>query len=225
MIALLGIWQAGAVAVPFNYLFHPSALRHAAVDSDARWIVTPATDVQRLRDTLDGLAVTERIISVGRADGAALSFEDTVATAPAATIVPRMDDDDALLMYTSGSTGQPKGVRQTHRNTTAVCEATIDAWSLTPDDHALVCTPLFHVGGLQLLTLPLLLAGGSVTLRRWQVEEWLDDVVALRPTVLALVPAMMFDIVNSLGDDQMSLDSVRVCAIGGSALPKRNSGR
>ncbi|SMC71609.1 class I adenylate-forming enzyme family protein [Lentzea albidocapillata] len=220
MIALLGIWQAGAVAVPFNYLFHPSALRHAAVDSDALWIVTPATDVEKLRDTLDGLAVTERIISVGRAEGAALSFEDTVATAPAATIVPRMDDDDALLMYTSGSTGQPKGVRQTHRNTTAVCEATIDTWSLTPDDHALVCTPLFHVGGLQLLTLPLLLAGGSVTLRRWQVEEWLDDVVALRPTVLALVPAMMFDIVNSLGDGQMSLDSVRVCAIGGSALPQ-----
>lgn len=218
--ALLGIWQAGAVAVPFNYLFHPSALHHAAEDSAATWIVTPAADVTKLRDAVDGLPVAERIISVGAADGAAISFESAIATAPASTIVPRMDDDDALLMYTSGSTGKPKGVRQTHRNTTAVCEAIIDVWSLTPEDHALVCTPLFHVGGLQLLSLPLLLAGGRITLRRWQVKEWLDDVVALRPTVAALVPAMMFDIINFLGADRVPLESIRVCAIGGSALPK-----
>lgn len=220
IIALLGIWQAGAVAVPFNYLFSPSALRHAAEDSGATWIVTPTGDVATLRDALHGLPVTERIISVGTSDSAAISFEEAITSAPLASIVPRMDSDDALLMYTSGSTGKPKGVRQTHRNTAAVCEAAIDAWSLTPEDHVLVCTPLFHVGGLHLVALPLLLAGGKVTLRRWQVKEWLEDARILRPTVVALVPAMMFDIINFLGDDQVALDSVRVCAIGGSALPQ-----
>jgi len=220
IVALLGIWQAGAVVVPFNYLFHPAALRHAAEDSETTWIVTPAAEVSKLRDALDGLPVAERLISVGVADNAALSFETALATAPAGAIVPRMDDDDALLMYTSGSTGKPKGVRQTHRNTTAVCEAIIDVWSLTENDHALVCTPLFHVGGLQLISLPILLAGGTVTLRRWQVKDWLDDVVALRPSIVALVPAMMFDIINHLGDDRVPLDSIRICAIGGSALPQ-----
>ncbi|WP_063001567.1 class I adenylate-forming enzyme family protein [Nocardia mikamii] len=220
VVALLGIWQIGAVAVPFNYLFHPAALRHAAEDSQATWIVTPEAEVPKLRDALTGLPVNEHIISVGAADDAAVSFETVLATAPATAIVPRMDDDDALLMYTSGSTGKPKGVRQTHRNTAAVCEAIIDIWSLTADDHALVCTPLFHVGGLQLITLPVLMAGGEVTLRRWQVQDWLADAVEFRPTVAALVPAMMFDIINFLGDDRVSLDSIRVCAIGGSALPQ-----
>ncbi|MGW5518799.1 class I adenylate-forming enzyme family protein [Nocardia africana] len=221
VIALLGIWQIGAVAVPFNYLFHPAALRHAAEDSQATWIVTPAADVPRLREALAGLPVSDRLISVGgAANDAAVAFETAVATAPTTTIVPRMDNDDALLMYTSGSTGKPKGVRQTHRNTAAVCEAIIDAWSLTADDHALVCTPLFHVGGLQLIALPVLMAGGEVTLRRWQVKDWLEDAVELRPTVVALVPAMMFDIINYLGGDHVSLDSIRVCAIGGSALPQ-----
>ncbi len=48
--ALLGIWRAGGVAVPFNYLFGPAALRHAALDSGARWIVTMHSDVPRVLD-------------------------------------------------------------------------------------------------------------------------------------------------------------------------------
>jgi long-chain acyl-CoA synthetase len=123
-------------------------------------------------------------------------------------------------MYTSGSTGTPKGVRQTHRNTVAECEAVIDVFDLGPADHALVCTPLFHVGGLQLMVLPVLLAGGTVTLRRWNVVEWLADVDALRPTVAALVPAMMIDIVNHLGERSRELDTIRVCMVGGSAMPQ-----
>jgi len=121
-------------------------------------------------------------------------------------------------MYTSGSTGTPKGVRQTHRNTTAVCEGTIDAFDFGPDDHVLVGTPLFHVGGLQLLSLPLLLVGGTVTLRRWEVAGWLDDAERLRPTVVALVPAMLIDVVNTCARTR-DLSSIRVCMVGGSAMP------
>jgi long-chain acyl-CoA synthetase len=181
--------------------------------------------VARLRETLDGLDSAERIVAVtepgaGTPDGAATTFDTALAAEPLDSITPRRDGDDALIMYTSGSTGTPKGVRQTHRNTTAACEAAIDCWSITPDDHALVCTPLFHVGGLQLITLPTLLAGGTVTLRRWQVRDYLDAALAHRPTITALVPAMMIDILNHLDGQDLPLDSLRVCAIGGSALPQ-----
>lgn len=220
--ALLGIWRAGGVAVPFNYLFAPAALRHAADDSGARWILTLAADVPRVREALDGTELAGRIISVGpeRAPGAACSWPEACAGAPLARTAPRLDDEDALLMYTSGSTGKPKGVRQTHRNTVAECEAVVDAFGLTELDHTLICTPLFHVGGLQLMSLPALLAGGSLTLRRWAAREWLDDVLRLRPSYVALVPAMMIDVVNLLRDGEEVLDSVRVCAIGGSAMPQ-----
>lgn len=221
IVSLLGIWQAGGVAVPFNYLFHPSALRHAAQDSDIRWMVTTAGDVDRVHESVHGTVAADRIISVGAATGARVAFSEALTTvAPLDYVVPRMDGDDALLMYTSGSTGKPKGVRQSHRNTAAIAEAETDCWSLTEDDHALISTPLFHVGGLQLLAVPLLAAGGTITLRRWNVQEWLRDAVRLRPTVVALVPAMMFDIINALEDEHLLLDSIRVCAIGGSALPQ-----
>ena len=218
--ALLGIWKAGGVAVPFNYMFAPAALRHAVVDSGTRWLLAAGTDLRRLSDALDGTEVVDNIITLAPTDGAPTSFTEALDGDELRRTVPRLDTDDALLMYTSGSTGTPKGVRQTHRNTTAECEAVIDAWDIGSDDHALVCTPLFHVGGLQLVTLPLLLGGGTVTLRRWKVAEYLDDVTSLHPSVLAIVPAMMIDIVNLLGDQRRDLGSVRVCMIGGSAMPE-----
>jgi long-chain acyl-CoA synthetase len=219
--ALLGIWRAGAVAVPFNYLFAPAALRHAATDSGARWILTLDTDVSRVLRALEGTEVVRHVISLGESDGAECSFSAATAGEPLTSTVPRLDRDDALLMYTSGSTGRPKGVRQTHRNTVAECEAVIDAFDFGPGDSALICTPLFHVGGLQLMSLPILLVGGSLTLRRWHPAQWLDDVRRLRPSYVALVPAMMIDVVNLLRDsDREVLDSVRVCAIGGSAMPQ-----
>ncbi|MFR9804081.1 class I adenylate-forming enzyme family protein [Pseudonocardia sp. RS010] len=217
---LLGIWKAGGVAVPLNYLFPPAALRHACLDSGAKRVVALTADLDRVREALAGTPQVDAVITLTPADGAVASWAEALESEPLARTVPRMDADDALIMYTSGSTGVPKGVRQTHRNTAAECEAVLDAWDIGATDHALVCTPLFHVGGLQLITLPLLLAGGTVTLRRWSAAEFLADVERLRPTVLALVPAMMIDIVNLLGESARPLDSVRVCMIGGSALPE-----
>lgn len=215
--AMFGIWYAGGVVVPLNFLFTPSSVRHAVADSGASWLLCRPEDVARLSDALAGLDV--ELMTVTPTSETPHSLATAIESSPAPNVVPRMDHHDAVLMYTSGSTGTPKGVRQTHRNTVAACEATIDAWQMTPDDHFLVCTPLFHVGGLQLTTLPTLLIGGTVTLRRWSVEEYLRDAVELRPSLLALVPAMMIDIVNR-GGAGVNLDSVRVCAIGGSALPQ-----
>lgn len=218
--ACLGIWKAGGVAVPFNYLFAGKALRHAADDSGARWVVALAADAEGLRGVLDGSELADRILTLTPSDVAYASFPAAVAGDPLGRTVPRLDDEDALLSYTSGSTGTPKGVRQTHRNTVAVCEAAIDAWDITADDHALVCTPLFHVGGLQLISLPQLLVGATVTLMRWNASDWLDAAVTLAPTVVAMVPAMMIDVVNLLGERRVDLTSIRVCEVGGSALPQ-----
>src|SRR5690349_12436691 len=68
--ALLGIWKAGSVAVPFNYLFAPAALRHAATDSGARWVLALAVVVPRLREALTGTALADTIIALTPADDA-----------------------------------------------------------------------------------------------------------------------------------------------------------
>ena len=135
-------------------------------------------------------------------------------------MVPRRDADDALIMYTSGSTGVPKGVRQTHRNTMAQVEAVIEVYELTAADHALLPMPLFHVGGLQLGTLPILLRGGQVTyMARWDAVAWIALAQRLRPSYGGLISTMLIDVGNRTVDAPVLLDSFRVLMFGGSRTP------
>ncbi|MBC3190592.1 acyl--CoA ligase [Pseudonocardia sp. C8] len=211
LTGLLGTWQAGAVAVPLNVLFPDAALRHAVADSGLRLVVLPAAEAERVRGLApDGV----ELLTLGA------GFDAAVAGEPAAGVVPRLDGDDALLMYTSGSTGVPKGVRQTHRNTWAQVEGVIDLYGITADDHVLNCLPLFHVGGLQLASLPVLARGGRITfMPRWDALEWLDLAQRLRPTYGGLISTMMIDVGNRTVENPVVLDSFRICMFGGSRTP------
>jgi long-chain acyl-CoA synthetase len=212
---LLGTWQAGGVAVPLNYLFPDAALRHAIIDSGATHVVTGAADATRLEGLLAGEKIT--LLTTGP-EG---SFDRALLRAePSHEVVPRRDDDDALIMYTSGSTGVPKGVRQTHRNTMAQVEAVIEVYELGAEDHALLPMPLFHVGGLQLGTLPVLVRGGQVTyMAKWDAVAWIALAQRLRPSYGGLISTMLIDVGNRTVDAPVLLDSFRVLMFGGSRTP------
>jgi long-chain acyl-CoA synthetase len=214
LTALLGTWQAGGVGVPLNYLFPEAALRHAVTDSGLTRIVVLPGDAARV-GALVGPDVT--VLTTGP-DG---TFARAVADhAPVHAVVPRLDGDDALIMYTSGSTGVPKGVRQTHRNIAAQVEGVIDLYRLTAEDHVLNCMPLFHVGGLQLASLPILLRGGQITfMPKWDPLAWIDLAQRLRPTYGGLIATMMIDVGNRTVDAPVVLDSFRICMFGGSRTP------
>ena len=215
LIGLLGTWQAGAVGVPLNYLFPDGPLRHAIIDAGLTRLVALPGDVERLKTLLDG--ADPEILTTGPGGGFAAAL---AAHEPVHTVVARLDRDDALIMYTSGSTGVPKGVRQTHRNVTAQVDGVIDLYQLTAADHVLNCMPLFHVGGLQLGSLPILLRGGQITfMPRWDVTLWLDLAQRLRPTFGGLISTMMIDVGNRTAQQPVVLDSFRICMFGGSRTP------
>lgn len=224
LVVAFGIWKAGAILVPFNVAIPQGPLRHAAEDSGVRMIFADPAGVTRLASDLAGLAVVDSLVDLG-ASGTATApanatYDEAVSSKPIDRIVPRMDGDNALLMYTSGSTGKPKGVQQTHRNTTAVIEAEIDAWNLDDTERAVICTPFFHVGGMQLTTLPILFSGAFMyALPRWNAKAWRDIAVEIDATFTALVPTMVVDVANQLGENPITLSSMKVCAIGGSVLP------
>lgn len=215
LTGLLGTWQAGAVGVPLNHLFPDAPLRHAIADSGVTRLVAAPGDVARLEGLL-GEGGPE-ILTTGP-DG---TFAAALAAHPPVhDVVPRLDRDDALLMYTSGSTGVPKGVRQTHRNIWAQVEGVIDLYEITAADHVLNCMPLFHVGGLHLASLPILARGGEITfMPRWDVTAWIDLAQKLRPTYGGLISTMMIDVGNRTVESPVVLDSFRICMFGGSRTP------
>jgi len=213
LTGLLGVWQAGGVGVPLNHMFPEAALRHAITDSGVTHLVVQPGDVARL----EALGVEATLLTTGPDGGFAAAV---AAHEPVHTVVPRLDRDDALIMYTSGSTGVPKGVRQTHRNITAQVEGVIDLYELTSADHVLNCMPLFHVGGLQLASLPVLLRGGQITfMAKWDPLVWVDLAQRLRPTYGGLIATMMIDVGNRTVGAPVVLDSFRICMFGGSRTP------
>jgi fatty-acyl-CoA synthase len=129
--------------------------------------------------------------------------------------------DDLLLVYTSGTTGEPKGALHTQAAMLANIDAAIDAQGLDEDTRTLAVLPLFHVGGLCIQVLPTLAAGGTLRLQpRFDAEAWFDDVAAWRPTTSLLVPATMRALVEHPRWAAADLSSLAFVNSGSQIVPR-----
>lgn len=128
---------------------------------------------------------------------------------------------DALLIgYTSGTTGRPKGAMLSADALRANAENARRLFDLTPGDHVLTVLPLFHVGGLNIQTVPALLAGARVTLLpKFDPDGFFDAVEAQRPTLTLLVPAVMAALVKHPRWGSADLSSLRAIGAGSSEVP------
>jgi len=200
MLALLfAAARLGAILVPLNWRL--TATEHATI----------------LRDCAPRLIHCDASFeSQARALGVPLGdWRDKGEPALAGT-----EEDDLLIVYTSGTTGVPKGAVLTQRALLSNGANSVHAHALTQDDHVLTALPMFHVGGLNIQTLPALLAGASVTLHpRFEAGAWLRDVAALRPTLSLLVPAAMAAVIAHADWASTDLSSLRMLNTGSMIVP------
>jgi acyl-CoA synthetase (AMP-forming)/AMP-acid ligase II len=169
--AFWGICRLGAVVVPVNFRLTADEVVHVVTDSDAAAIVVDdglAALAGAVRDRVEGLAclVTGSDPAAREAAGpGAEDYEEAVgaaSTEPLAIDVP--EDVPAFLMYTSGTTGRPKGAVLTHWNLVMNTLHTLATRDITrPDEVFLSATPLFHIGGLNGIT-PYLMVGATTIL-------------------------------------------------------------
>jgi len=210
---LFALARIGAMFVPLNFRLalaeHQDILRHAdakAIFVDAEFNKT----VESLRPTLPSLQVTA-IEDLRRWGSTAL-----------ARPVRMMGREQApvLLVYTSGTTGRPKGVVHTQEGLIWNAVNATHCHDLTGDDHVLTVLPMFHVGGLCIQTVPALHAGATVTLHeRFDPGRWIADVTQRKPTLSLLVPATIKAIVEHPGWSQADLSSLRAVFTGSSTIP------
>ena len=131
------------------------------------------------------------------------------------------DNDEVLIVYTSGTTAAPKGAVLTQSALLWNGFNSIHAHDLRQDDHVLSPLPMFHVGGLNNQTLPALLAGATVTLhKRFEPGLWLHDVAARKPTISLLVPATMQAVIGHPDWAATDLSSLRMLNTGSMVVPE-----
>ncbi len=135
-----GIWRAGGVAVPLATSHPPPELEYAIRDADAAVVLADA----ELAPRLDAVAVASAVRRVGTAE--ALASEPR---SPSPSPLPDVPDDRrAMILYTSGTTGKPKGVVTTHGSLRAQVTSLVTAWEWSADDRILLVLPLHHVHGI-----------------------------------------------------------------------------
>ena len=200
----LATMLAGRVVAPFNLIAQQSQLVHCLGHSDCRIVFTIDAERARLDAALAALPPQRRraieVVSVdvdlpGAAPDAAL---------PADPFPPAPLDADApaLLMYTSGTTGLPKGALLRHGNLVAAGRAVAGWHGLTRDDRCLSSLPLYHINGQCIATITPFVSGGSVVApHRFSVSAWWDLVDTHRPTWLNLVPTIIAYLINAARDD------------------------
>jgi fatty-acyl-CoA synthase len=130
-------------------------------------------------------------------------------------------DDAAMLMYTSGTTGRPKGALWTHGNTLWIAAMEATHWQYSSSTVAMTTGPLYHVGGFEDLLLPALYSGGHAVMSRstgFSVERALDVIEQHGVTDCFLFPVMIYDAVNLPNISARNLSSLRRIVTGGSPI-------
>jgi malonyl-CoA/methylmalonyl-CoA synthetase len=177
----LACLRAGAVVLPLNTAYTSHELDYLLRDAAPALIVCDATT----EAVLESAASDQPLLSIGRDGGTLLALAqrqpDRFAT------VPRERDDLAALLYTSGTTGRPKGAMLTHGNLAANARSLASAWRVTADDVLIHALPLFHTHGLLIATNTLLLANGTIVLLDRFAPQPVIELMP-RSTVLMGVP-------------------------------------
>jgi acyl-CoA synthetase (AMP-forming)/AMP-acid ligase II len=211
----------GAIAMPINWRLAAPEVRYILEHSDARALVCDDPLVDLANEATAGMerALVRACISPGRHHGWA-SLDDVRVTARAASPVPVSGDDVHRLMYTSGTTGHPKGVMITHANLAWKNFAHIVELGFTSADIGLACGPLYHVGALDLTTTSLIAVGATTIIHRvFDAERVADEIERSRVTTVWLAPAMVNAIMALPDIDDRDFSSVRLVINGGEKMP------
>jgi fatty-acyl-CoA synthase len=221
LAVLFATARIGAIFVPLNFRLTGHELAYIINDAGAHTLLCDAEHLPVIEAVRPALCCRRYLRLSGAGDDWE-SLESLLQSSCAAAPPVACDaDDTATILYTSGTTGRPKGAMLTHRN----LWANNLNWMLTVnyngDDTALTSAPLFHSGGLCVITLPTLMAGGHVILQEhFDAGEFLAAVTRHRVTSIFAVPAMMLFASQHASFVAADLSSLRIIVAGGAPVPE-----
>jgi len=212
--ALQGI---GGVPTPVNFRLTSRDLRYVLEDCGARVAVfEPATAAGMLEAAAGWQG---RLVSVGdEAHAGAIPFADLLGSGGAPLERPVSENDLSLILYTSGTTGRPKGVPRTHRNHHAGALAHVIQCGYQWGERTLGVMPLYHTMGIHSLTSMAAINGCFVCQADWSADAALSLIETERVTALYLIPTLCHDLVHAAGFSSAKVSTVAKLAYAGAPM-------
>lgn len=216
--AYFGAMKRGAIPFPINMRFEGDEIQYVLEDAGATAVVTTGRYEDAIADT--GVESIDHVIVADGERGDA--YSELVADAEDEyTVYPRKEGEVAEMMYTSGTTGRPKGVEHTHGNLSTNARGFLRYMQWDRNEIGLTVCPCFHVSGLNITTTPFVFAGATNHfLPSWDPETALRVIDERDVTYTFLIPTMVIDLLATDDVDTYDLSSLEIIGVGGAPMPK-----
>ena len=221
-VCYFAITRIGAIVVRTNFRLSGEELEYALNDSGTSLAIADAELLNRVVNRREEISVDTYVCTTGHSDATVLTLTEIDSTDDSELDVPRpRDSEAAMIMYTSGTTGRPKGAVWTHSATTWFSAMQVIDWQLTSDTVIFVAGPLYHVGAMEDYSLPTLAVGGHVVFLEsgaFDIEAALRIASRRGVTDLTLFPSMIYQMLQLEALSTIDLSRVRRIFTGGDPL-------
>jgi fatty-acyl-CoA synthase len=213
--------RLGAIFVPLNYRLTGPELSYIITNAGIHTLIADAPHRPVIDPIRDELPCRRFFSADHPAEGWPTIQAMIEAQTPIRSGTAVAGDDTAIIMYTSGTTGRPKGAMLTHGNIWWNNINVLLAYDVREGDSSLLIAPLFHIGGLNVNSLVIWQKGGHIVLHRsFDATKCLDDIARYRITTLFGVPAMLLFISQEPGFGTADLSSLDIIVCGGAPVPE-----
>ncbi len=229
-IAYFSILYAGGVVVPISYLSVAREVQYALDDSESVALITWTEFSEVSQQAVDNAETCSQLYVMNE-DGAQFILEDEDSFSPTEGEgpIPTNPEDTAVILYTSGTTGQPKGAELTHFNLYSNAQVSCEKlfWQpgqtgdgIAPGDVCLAALPLFHSYCQTCIQNTAILGGAAISyLERFEPVRALEILERDKVTFFAGVPTMYFTLLNVEDREKYDLSNLKYCSSGGAAMP------
>ncbi|MCL6470276.1 MAG: AMP-binding protein [Ralstonia sp.] len=206
----------GIVIVPLNWRAKPDELDYCVRDAEAKALVFEPVSAEAVLGSPAAMKILR--IALDGARHSSLSFDTLMGAAPRPDSVLPEADDVSLMLYTSGTTGRPKGVPRRHRQERAAALAHVAQNLYRRGERTLGVMPLYHTMGVRSLLAMALVDGLFVCVRRWSPSQTLQAIADHRVSCLYLVPTLYHDLLADPGFDALRVRSVTKLGFAGASM-------
>jgi acyl-CoA synthetase (AMP-forming)/AMP-acid ligase II len=212
--------RLGAIFVPLNFRAKADELTYMIANAEVKLLFVGSRYLDMVHSILPHVDTVKECVSIdSRCDGMRY-YEDFMGISSSGEVLGDVEEEDiTFLLYTSGTTGRPKGVPLRHNAFVSYVLDNVDPASPDIEERNLLTVPLYHVAGIQAMLAAVYGGRTLVLMRQFVVKEWLDTIQREKATRAMLVPTMLKRVIDDPDFGKYALSSLKVITYGAAPMP------